>query len=829
MDRAAEHPLTLVAAGPGAGKTVLLASWLATHPELTPAWLSCDSWDSEASRFWTSILAALGSIVPEAGREASDLLREGEALDEVVASLINDLTLTTSPLHLVIDDLHVVPPDALEGFATLIERLPSHVHVVVATRVDPVLPLHRWRVHGVLSELRAGDLRMNETETRAVVERLGLDLTSGELRLLTDRVEGWVAGIHLAALSLRNADDQVSFFERLSRVQQTIGDFLVAEVLVHQPSHIVRFLEATSVVDEFDVQMVRALLGQNDVTAMLREAVTSFFVLPLGGDPARYRYHQLFRDLLRAELVADDPKWALDLHERAATEYTRRGDYAMAVDHFLLAGNMDEAFEMLHQTVAQIWFTRSGSDLGDLIDHLPDDNLTGRAERMIDVALALGMLGRVAECERWIRRVQVVTAEGVKDPVVGARMVGVEALYGFLQGDPEPALAFERDVVPHVPPGDDPVLDLSALMLGRAHIFADDPEGAIAVCETALSRIADPQIEGIVTGIQAWALLERGDVVAARRLAEASLASARRSDAIEHVGMFDALLTLASTALEADQFDEAEVYLDDSFRRCEGVRPSWEAVALVEQARQCRARTDYMDALDVLERARSVLSPTVASPLRSWVDECEARVRLDLGDIEGARTAVRRLPPSPRRLVVEAMVALSEGDLSSMRHLLDRLDSEKLVPRWQLERHLLMARLQAVTGGDPAPVLALALGTARRQGFVRSVVTGLPGMTMALRDTLVRLPADDATDALLLAVDRVHVRQPALAVSPGLLSDRERGVLRYLPTRLTTREIASEMYISMNTLKTHLKSIYRKLDASSRSEAVARAKVLGCL
>ena len=272
-----QFPCTLVAGSPGVGKTVLLSSWVAERPEARCAWLSCDRWDHDELRFWTSIASALATVEPGGASDALDLLAEGpDDIGDVVAALVNEMALWSGSTWLILDDLHDVAPSDLGGLVTFVERLPETAHVVFGTRVDPVLPIQRWRARGQLAEIRDADLRLEEEHVSTFMHQYGLDLSRGDVHTLATRTEGWMAGVQLAALSLQHdSDDPSSFIGRLAGTEHVVADFLIEEVLDQQSAEMVEFLYATSVVDEFDVELANSLLGDEHGAYLLRRAMNS--------------------------------------------------------------------------------------------------------------------------------------------------------------------------------------------------------------------------------------------------------------------------------------------------------------------------------------------------------------------------------------------------------------------------------------------------------------------------------------------------------------------------------------------------------------------------
>jgi LuxR family maltose regulon positive regulatory protein len=830
LDAALQFPCTLVAGSPGVGKTVLLASWAAQRPEAQCAWLSCDRWDRDELRVWTSIAAAFAAVEPGSVSDALDLLAEGpDDIEDVVASLVNELALWSRPTWLILDDLHVVAPSALGGLATFVERLPSTAHVAIGTRVDPVLPIQRWRARGQLAEIRDADLRLEAEDVRTFMRHYGLDLSSEDVQALTKRTEGWLAGVQLAALSLQHdPGDPSTFVERLAGTERVVADFLIEEVLDQQSVEMVEFLQATSVVDEFDVELANFLLGNEDSAHLLRQAMSSgLFLVPLGGDPSRYRYHQLFREFLHAQLSGDDPSRAKALHSRAGEWYEKTGSYVPAVDHYVQARDLNRAFAILHDHVAHEWFAGRSANLDTWLGRLSDEDLRAHRGRMLDYAIALGLAGRVEEEGWWLA--QASSAEGDKDVDFEIRLAAADAHWHGMRGEPGAALAFERDVFSRLTPGSDFVLDQFPLISARAHLYLEDQVSCLASCDIAL-RHADPATHAVLLGIKSGALCELGQLHEARAAANTALEAARQRGVEHHVGLFEALLTFGTLHLEADQLDEAERSIEEALRRCEKIRPPFELLALVERARLFRARGELVEGLGILDRARTALAAGSESPLNQRADALEARIRIDLGEPERAADLALALPRSPTRCHLEARALLGQGQADRADVTLNRLDVASLGVRPAIEHTVLRADVRRQLGLRYDDDLRRLIELGRPQGFVLSVLDAPSGLRDEMVDFLRHLARDDYADSLLAVADRIAAHDTvSTSTRDSQLSTREQGVLRFLQTRLTTREIAGELFISMNTLKTHLKSIYRKLDASSRSDAVARGRAAGFL
>ena len=553
------------------------------------------------------------------------------------------------------------------------------------------------------------------------------------------------------------------------------------------------------------------------------------FISPLGGDPSRYRYHQLFRELLHARL-AEDSRHAQELHARAGEWYEKTGQYVLAVDQFVRARDLGRAFGILHEHVAHDWFANNPTDSEAWLGRLSDDDVRTHRGRMVDYAIALGLAGKVEEQGRWLALASSQGSDNADgESSFDLRMAAATAHWHGMRGEPEPAIAFERDVVPRVKPGTNFVIDQFPIVSARAHLYNGQPTAAITTCDRGLT-VADPVSRAVLLGIRGRAMFELGQLHLARQAAEEATDVARRSGIEHHVGLFDALLTMGGLNLEADQLDEAERLIEEATRRSERIRPPFTVMALVERAALLRARGQLIEALAILEQGRAVLPAGVVSPLYHRADALEASIRVDIGEPEHALALARALPPTPRRRLIEATALLSLGETKRADETSAGIDLPDDDIRLALELSVVRAEVQRQRGPTDHAGLQHIIEIARVHGFLRTVLDGPSGLLSDLVALLVRSPRDDYSDSLLAAAQRVQARHAA-GPAPGgaALSEREQEVLHCLQTRLTTREITGELYISMNTLKSHLKSINRKLGASSRSDAVARARTLGLL
>jgi LuxR family maltose regulon positive regulatory protein len=605
----------------------------------------------------------------------------------------------------------------------------------------------------------------------------------------------------------------------------------VGEVLERQDEHVVDFLMATSIVDTFNAGLAEHLTGRADAGVLLRAAeATGLFVVPLDGERRVYRYHQLFRDLLRAQLNSIDRDRALALHLQAAAWYEARGELTAAMQHLMRGGNLERAFEMLHEHVLDAWFAPASLDLAALLDELPEEAVVAERNRILDFGLGLALAGKIEAATFWLQRATQAARNGdAPDAVFEARHEIAYAVVAGLRGEAEDALTRARRAFDLVPRGVVTAIDAAPHLKLRAQFWMDDFDAARRTYNESAPGWSDLASFAVLRGAAALNECVAGNLRLATEYTESARSWAMRAGVQDHPGAADIPLTLAMLDLEHDAADDAERGFEQALRRTETVRLPYALLALLGLARVWHARGEWSQAAAAIERAREILPFGGRSPLLHHVNALEAGFALNAGDLGRAETLVATLPAGPRRALADAHYLVAARDIRAARACVDRVRPHALERRDDLEFTLVETRIAVELDEDPSVLLERALTMGRHEGFVRTLVTGDPVVAELLGDRLRRAPRDPYFEALLRALDHTGHTVVHEAASVDALSERERAVLRWLPTRLTAREIADELFISMNTLKTHLKSIYRKLDATSRAEAVTHASARGLL
>ena len=418
LDRGAALKLLLVSAPAGFGKTTLLAEWLAAGPAAggggrLAAWLSLDRADNDPASFWAYVVAALRTVAAGVGEGALALLRAPRPppVEVVLTGVLNDLGAVAADIVLVLDDYHVIDaPEVQDGMAFLLDHLPPGLHVVIAGRADPVLPLARLRARGELAEIRAAELRFTAEEAAAYLnEMMGLRLAAGDVAALEARTEGWIAALQLAALSMQGRADVGGFIAGFAGDDRYVVDYLAEEVLARQPGGVQAFLLRTSILGRLSGPLCEAVTGQGGGRAMLAALDRgNLFVVPLDDRRRWYRYHHLFADVLQARLLDEQPGEVPGLHRRASAWYEQNGEQPAAIGHALAAGDFERAADLVELAIPAMRRTRQETKLLGWLEALPDDVVRVRPVLSVTFAGALLITGEL---------------EGVEESAAGRRAV----------------------------------------------------------------------------------------------------------------------------------------------------------------------------------------------------------------------------------------------------------------------------------------------------------------------------------------------------------------------------------------------------------------------
>lgn len=848
LDAGVRRPLTLISAPPGAGKTVLLGNWIAAGGPPGPvAWLSLDASDADRRRFWRAVLEALDRA--DAGDAVSALAAHPQGrVDRLTAALVAALEGRDEPVVLVLDDFHEVAEAVHADLDHLLHRPPPALRLVIATRADPPLRLGRLRVQEQLTEIRAPSLALTLDETVQMLDLAGIALADRHVRRLWDHTEGWAGALRLAALSLRDHPEPGRFVDEFAGDDRAISDYLISEVMSQLSPDDRRFLFKTAVTGVICGELADALTGRTDGHRRLgRLARGGLLLAPLDRRGEWYRYHALFRELLCAELRNDLPEEVGDLHRRAALWLADSGDDARALLHAVEAGAWDLAARLAGQRWVDLLIRGEVGALRPLIERLPREWTTKDPELALAVASALLDRGDHAGAARLVDSARaaaehVPQAREARFAVsLAALSLHVARLRGDLRGALEtgPALAREERLEPGVVEPD--LRALALVNLGIAELWTGDARAAGLHLERARSAATEAGRDWLVLVAIAHLALLAGtqyDFPRSARHADEAIALAEQRGWERTWAAGAAYLARATAEFLWGRGDDAVGTVELAREALHGTqeRPLRAGLALLRSG--ALARCGELDtALAVLESgAEEVGDWPLPEAIRVHFAAREAVLRATLGDRMGAERAVGEGgDPSLPGAVVLAQLQLADGEWEAARRTVaawakerDGVPTPAAVQAWVVEA-LALDRLADHDGA--AAALERALELAEPGGlrwalleFGRSLA---PPLSRQLRrGTAHRALVGDVL-AALDAGNGADRRHAPFVVEP--LSPREQAVLRYLPTMMSNQEIASELYVSVNTVKTHLKAIYRKLDVADRRGAVDRARALELL
>ncbi len=823
--------LTVVVGSAGAGKSVLLSSWAAARPPGATAWLSCDRADANPVRFWGGFIEAPRAIDPGFGADAADLLAmDGAMSADVTASIANDAAQLPAGSAVIVDDLHAAAPAVSGDLTDLVERWPAQTaQLVLASRSDPQLRLHRLRMAGELCELRDRDLYFSLAESRDLLANFGVQVGADELALLRQRSEGWAAVLQMAALSLRGTEDPARAARVLDVRGHGIAEYFISEVLDQQPPEVAWFMLETSVLGELTAGACAAVTGSQDAAALLRDIdAANLFLVPLDDERTSFRFHHLVRRLLRAELRVRDRAREQKLQLRAGEWFESAGDMRRAARHFLAAQQPDHALTLLQDRVVPDYLRDPVLPPPLDLSGVDPSLLAVAPDRLLALATDLLLSGDPARGGHYLDLLERAGPSIPPETKLAAQFATMRSFHyaqiGYL--DQSVAAALTARVIQERNQLTDEWSTAIPLILLRAYTCLEDVpaverEAAVAL---AMPALTEPARLVLVPGARALAWFE-ARLAEAAEAAEAAAAGARRLGFGQHFFAVDHLRALAGLALERRDLDTAEQLTERVLSITERRRPLFEFLALLDRARIWAARGQARDALATIQAARPILAGT-RSVLLARADEAEALVRLSLGDLPSAAELAGGLRGARRRLL-QARIALATGDHHAAAERLQQLPLGELAPRRALERQILLAAA-AIARGDPMTVgiLGGVLQTSREEGFRNTVVTTAPQVTSYLIEHFSQVRPDPFLGELVDMALQVHATQPDGPRSGQPLAEpptaAELRILKLLPTS-TYLQMAATLYISRNTVKTHLRSIYQKLGVASREEAIARA------
>jgi LuxR family maltose regulon positive regulatory protein len=853
LDRAAARKVTIISAPAGSGKTCLLRAW-ADRPgqphRLAVMQVQRDQHD--AQQFWLALLSAVRQACAPTSRAEPPAATPDFNAPAMVDRVLSELADPRGDITLVIDDLHELnSPEALSQLTRLLMNLPPQVHAMLTTRHDLRLRLHQLRLAGELAEIRAADLRFSERETRELLDASGIALSDAGAALLHQRTEGWAAGLRLAALSLADHPDPERFVAEFSGSDRTVAEYLIAEMLERQPPDVQDLLLRTSLLDRVNGELADLLTGRPGSERILLELEdANAFVESLDPERTWFRYHHLFADLLRLELRRTLPGDVPGLHRRAAGWFTLQGQVVEAIRHTQAAGDWPEAAQLLADHSFSLTLDGQAQTIQALVRAFPPgtdhpelalvraggDLVQGRLDEAAAYLAVAETHAETAPPDRQ-RRLRVAIAS-LKLSLARRRghLAGVIEQVRFLAspvtGQSDEDIALDRD------------LRAVALMnLGTAEAWSlglPDAERHLREGAVLAREIGRPYLEVGCLAQLGFASKIHSFATTRRRCREAIALAERYGWGAEPI-VAPALMTLAGTMVWLGEFDEGERWLRRTERALQtdtgpDIRLLLHQTAGILHAGRGRHH-EALEEFGAAEHLGSQLegSQALASQVTGWLLATQARLGLP-GEARAALAALDdERAGSGEIRNARAVICLAEGDpAGALGALHDVLDGTAPVLGYVtvVETHLLAGLAYRELGDQRAANQAAerALALAESDRLV------LPFAMTGSRELLEALPRHETAHAALLTgiLDVLHGSSPAAKEQSSLppteeLSPGELRVLRYLPTNLSRPEIAGELSVSVNTISTHLRSIYAKLQVRDRSSAVQRARELRLL
>ncbi|MEZ4552811.1 MAG: LuxR C-terminal-related transcriptional regulator [Dehalococcoidia bacterium] len=867
LERGAQGRVTVISARAGAGKTTLLGEWLASKPGRTVAWLSLDRGDGDPGRFLEYVVEALRRAHPHVGGRALAMVRTRQPYpaEVVLTAVLNDAAAEATPVVLVLDDYHAVESEAVhQAMAFLIDHMPRQMHLVLASRADPPIPIARLRSRGDLTELRSADLAFSTDEAAAFLkDTMGLQVSADDIAALERRTEGWIAGLQLAALSMEGRDDHGAFVAAFAGNDRYIVDYLLEEVLHRQPAHVRDFLLKTSILDRLYGPLCDALTGRADGAATLEGLErANLFVVALDDRRQWFRYHHLFSDVLRAHVNNDAKYEVRNLHRAASDWYTRAGQAHEAISQALVGGHVERAAELIESIASDVVRAYQPLQLLEWLRQLPDEVVAQRPVLCAYYAFGLFPAGEMGAALRWLD-VASRAADGRASAASPGRpdealalLQGLTAVargyHAMATGDVTATVEHSQRALEVLPADQHTWRSGAALLLALAPWRMGDLNAAAAAHSRGvegLERSGDVALAVSALYDAGKLAMWRGRLTEACRHYERALSLWNTAGNPLMPGAADAHLGLSAVAAERGDLGAAarHQHIAEELAQ-DALLPETLSRLAAGRARLHELNGDFAAAIeDLCEAERSVVPATVPSvPMHAR----RARVMLFAGRLSEVETWAAQQGLSAdgqvafereyeyltlvRLLLYRSRINGSPADATAALGLLGRLfeDADGLRDGSVLEIRLLQALAsQALGDTEAATVLfAEALRLAEPEGYWRLVaaegepVHGL--LRQAVADGVATAYAGDLVRALREhGISTKHAAHEPMAL-PEALTAREVEILRLIATGMRNQEIADHLVLSVATVKRHIANAYGKLGVTHRTEAVARANEL---
>ncbi|MFN8440297.1 MAG: LuxR C-terminal-related transcriptional regulator [Caldilineaceae bacterium] len=872
------HLLTLISAPAGYGKTTTIRMW-AEEVGCPVAWVTLEKSDNELKQFLTYVLVALQRAEDDLGQVALEVIENSAEINvqHILGLLISDLLGLTHPLILVLEEYHLIENEAIDQFIErLLNQAVAHLHLVIATREDPNLPLTRLRVRNQLTEIRAADLSFSLDEAGEFFAKvMGVNLPKRELEILKNRTEGWAAGLQLAALSLRESAEPARLVEAFRGTHRHILDYLIEEVIDSQPEEIRTFLRQSAILDQLSPSLCAAVTGQQESGKVLHYLESNnLFLVPLDVDRTWYRYHALFGELLRNQLLQSEPERASQLHERAAGWYQKQGLIQKAVEHAFQSGNSTTLSSLIEQHALAMIYQGEVATVVGWFDRLPETVLHTSPLLCIDNAWSLALQQRQTRIEEVHRALQAADqaltrteADQAMRDLVAGHIASIQAYLlqtpALASGTPEKLIETSQRAQQLLPKGEKALRSVNALNIGHGYAaLADLPaaerafqqafedgiasgnfyaaiygpinliglalvkgqlQEALSSCETNISRFNRLLAGQRFPPIGALHVLKGCILLEANRLTEAEEELTHGLSLIRWTGEYDVYVHgyAALARLRCIQGDAAG--MTENLQALEETRPE---VALYAQALRHRLSAHHW-ATNLNEREEA----------RRWLAQSAVNFA-HLPELSGADT-LRRLHFQSYLCAAHAMIRLALyvplaeplGDVHVYFARQERFAESHGLVGWLIEMWLVRALLYQTEGRveEARRMLQSALRAAARRGYCRLFLDEGDLLRPLLESAELRRHENELAtfvQRLLAAMPNAPAKSESIPVNEESVSERELDVLRLLAAGQSYKEIGQQLFLSLNTVQFHVKNIYGKLAVNKRAQAIEKARAM---
>jgi LuxR family maltose regulon positive regulatory protein len=868
--------LTLISAPAGFGKTTCISEWLQIV-RLPVAWLSLDAADNEPGRFFSYLLAALQTVDANLGQEIEGILRAGQLppAEIISTTLINDSMGVASPFLLILDDFQVIQDEfILQVLQTLVLNFPLPLHLVLLTREEPSLPLARLRANNQLTEIRAADLRFSDEETAAFLQEvMGLSLTKSDIAALEEKTEGWIAGLQLAGLSVRDRANPSTYIADLSGSHRHILSYLTEEVLNQQSAAIQDFLLHTSILDRLTGELCDAVTGGENGRSLLEQLYQdNLFLLPLDDEGQWYRYHHLFADLLRDRQQVLSKEETADLHRRASQWYAQAGMSSEAIQHAIDAEDYETAVSLIEEHAMDMLMAWHAKTVTAWMEAIPPEWAAKSPKTNLAFAWMNLFQGKYTEAMAYIGRLQAMFAGDEldeNDPVVQAEWLALQSTLLNGQDQAEAALALANQALAIVP--EDAAYVRSLIYSGQATAYKqmDDFPQAVAAYQELIQygRAANSLISELM-GRSALALyvMERGQLHYAFEIAREGVALVERSGTLPPISSA-VYGELGSIYYQWHELEKAHANFERSTQV--SILSGYSDAALyhhVVKSRLAQIEGDLETAVHEIQSAVDLMHLNAPAAVRQEVVSQEVRVMLAQGQLDKAGARLKpfgfsfkdpvivpeRVPGQAYNNSVEHLynnalrVLLLRGDVNSWQQgvelatrLIDDAQEHGYVQH-VIERLLIRAQMYAALGDESASYADVreALALAEPENCITLFVEAGGPIADSLKVLLrkgIGVISPDFVQKILAAFPQASTSNPrdvslTLPASDSVLveplSKRELEILQLIGAGYSNQEIAEKLVVTLHTVKKHSSNIYGKLGVSSRTQAVARARLL---